>query len=1633
MKTTNHPLDLVLAKFRNESISERTKGYRFEKLMQAYLKTEPTYTGLFTDVWLWSEFPYRSEFGGQDLGIDIVCRTHLGSYWAVQCKFYDEDAYIDKASVDSFLSTSSRTFSDDVSETAQFAARLWIATTDRWSSNAEETIRQQHPQVQRIYLSNLYNATVEWNKLAEGISGQEACEPKKQLREHQLEALTATHAYFKKSGRGKLIMACGTGKTFTSLKIAEHETQGRGLILFLVPSIALLGQTLREWSAQSEKPINSICICSDARASETKAKRRGGATFSDTGGDSITDLMLPASTDTKAILKQFRDIRQYDTGGMTVVFSTYQSIERISEAQKELLACGYPEFDLIICDEAHRTTGVTLKDDTDESNFVKVHNNDFIRAKKRLYMTATPKLYGDNAKSKADEIDAVLCSMDDENLYGQEIYRIGFAEAVRNGLLCDYKVLILTVSESEVPQAVQSMIMENEFKEIDTTDAAKLVGCINALSKQIIGDADLLKNSDPTPMHRAVAFCQTIAVSKEITAAFMETQRELTPSERETMVTVNSDHIDGSMNAGLREEKLNWLKQGNEAANECRILTNVRCLSEGVDVPSLDAVMFLSLRNSQIEVVQSVGRVMRIAEGKKYGYIIIPVVVPSYVEADVALDKNESFKTVWEVLQALRAHDDKFQAEINKIELNRANSNKILIGRPARGNSEFGDDFGNNRVNSANAEIVRQMTLAFEDMQSVIYGKIVKKVGEKRYWEQWARDVAQIAERHIEQIKRLIAEGGKAMQAFNSFLTGLRKNINPSVTESDAIEMLSQHIITKPVFEALFENYSFVNNNPISQSMQKVMELLEDQITEEENKQMERFYESVRMRAEKIDNAEGKQKVIIELYDKFFKTAFPKVVEKLGIVYTPVEVVDFINSSVDYILQKEFGRTLSDENVHILDPFTGTGTFITRLLQSGLISPEALERKYTREIHANEIVLLAYYIASINIENTYHDLKPGNYRSFDGICLTDTFQLGEDQEEDNESREGFAEVFPQNSKRVKAQRKAPIRIIIGNPPYSVGQKDGNDNAQNQHYALLESRIDKTYAKESNVKLKKSLKDSYFKAFRWASDRLDKTNGGVIAFVTNGAWIDSNAGDGFRKSIEKEFSSIYVFNLRGNQRTSGELSRKEGGKIFGSGSRTPIAITILVKHPQHNGKATIHYHDIGDYLSREDKLRIIKEFYSIQNPSIRWQILSPNEFGDWINKRSQIYDSFLPIGEKTGSSKHSFFNIYSAGVKTNRDYWCYNFSHLELKNNIELTIATYNEECLKYKSHQKEYTNINIENIITLDPTKISWSGDLLNSLSKLKPLSFNKKNLVVSLYRPFSKNHLYFDRILNNSTYQIPKLFPTPKHQNLVICTTGVGDNNFSVFISDLIPDLHLIGTAQCFPLYWYDDSTADIADLFSTSQNDVDRYTRRDGITDWILSTARKQYGSKVTKEDIFYYVYGILHSPAYRKVFAVDLKKMLPRLPLVDNRDDFRAFSAAGRALAELHLNYETIEPYKDAKVTLDPNAYINYRVEKMHFGKNGKEVDKSTIIYNNQITISKIPLKAYDYVLNGKSAIDWIMERYAVTTDNKSGIRNDPNDWAAEHNDEKYILNLLLRIITVSLETCKIVASLPKLKLE
>ena len=1264
----------VLCKYREISFSERDKGDRFERLMKAYFLTDPQYTSTIEKVWLWSEFPARDNFGWKDIGIDLVAYTFNGEFWAIQCKFYDEKTSIDKASVDSFLSTSGRTFKNPyVEETIKFSNRLWISTTDKWSSNAEETLKNQTPPVQRINLHNLEEAPVKWEELDRGVFGEKARVDKKSIRSHQTEALEKTNNHFKSADRGKLIMACGTGKTFTSLKIAENETNDNGLILFLVPSIALLGQTLREWSADANEPIIPICICSDAKVTKKTIKDE------DTQLESVMDLAFPATTDINKIVNQLVSLKNSDKKGLKVVFSTYQSIDVISKAQSKLFEgnlFGKDEtfgiFDLIICDEAHRTTGVVLSKE-DESSFTKVHDTDFIKAKKRLYMTATPKLYSDDAKGKiTQKEEAYLCSMDDVLLYGEEIYRIGFGEAVTLGLLTDYKVLILTLNDKDIPPTIQKMIAD-ENEEIDSDDASKLIGCINALSKQILGDAGIIKDNDPEPMRRAVAFCQNIKISKSITNIFNETSGtyldSLPENKKSEMVNIASDHIDGSMSAPERDKLLGWLKEDIDDPNECRVLTNVRCLSEGVDVPSLDAVLFLSPRNSQVDVVQSVGRVMRRANGKKYGYIIIPIVIPSDVEPEKALDDSKRYQVVWSVLNALRSHDDRFEATINQLDLNKKKPTQILVGRPP---IEFGS--GNpEEVGSTGSDnnAMGQMSLQFEQLQGYIFAKMATKVGDKAYWEVWAKDIAIIAEKQIERINRLINDGGEHEKAFAEFLEDLRANINPSISKQEAIEMLSQHIITKPVFEALFEGYSFVKNNPISLSMQKMMDLLEEQAIEKDTETLEKFYASVKTRAQGIDNAEGKQKIIIELYDKFFKSAFPKMVEKLGIVYTPVEVVDFILHSVNDILKLEFGRKLTEENINLIDPFTGTGTFITRLLQSGLIKKEDLQRKYTKEIFANEIVLLAYYIAAINIENTYHDLMNNeSYDEFNGICLTDTFQLMEEEK----IRLKGTHNFPENSERVSSQKNTPIQIIVGNPPYSIGQKSANDNAQNQEYINLDKRIMETYVKESSSGLSKSLYDAYIKAFRWGTDRLDE-NGGIIAFVSNGSWLDGGATSGFRKSIEKEFSSIYVFNLRGNQRTSGELSRKEGGKIFGSGSRTPISITLLVKNSSKNSdSADIYYHDIGDYLSREDKLKKIKDLKSISSLEMQLNLkkLTPNEHGDWLNHRSDLFENFIKLeaDKKFTQSKTSFFNGHAIGISTNRDTWVYNFSNSILTKNMQ---------------------------------------------------------------------------------------------------------------------------------------------------------------------------------------------------------------------------------------------------------------------------------------------------------------------------------------------------------------------------
>lgn len=1590
----------VLDDLRYRFPGNRERGDAFERLTQQFLTTDPLYASRFTKVWLWQEWPDRK--GKVDTGIDLVAET-VDGFAAVQCKFYEEHYPVSKEDIDTFLSASGK---------HPFTERLVVSTTDKWSNHAEDSLADQRVPVARIGVADLAESAVDWSAFQpQKPSARLRLAPKKKLRPHQIAALDDVFEGFRNSDRGKLIMACGTGKTFTSLKaaerVAEEAPTRHASALFLVPSISLLNQTLREWTAETELSIRSFAVCSDVKVGKRSANE----------DIRVHDLDIPATTDAQklaaAMSATARDV------DLTVVFSTYQSIDAVAAAQ----AAGVAAFDLIICDEAHRTTGATLTGD-DESAFVKVHDPAFLHGARRLYMTATPRLFSSETKAKASEHNALLCSMDDEKLYGPEFHRLGFGKAVEAGLLTDYKVLVLNVDEEHIARSFQMQLADKNF-ELGIEDAARIVGCWNGLAKRgttIAGDGF----DDLTPMRRAVAFSRSIKDSKAFTTRFPDLIHTYTDGDPE-LLRCELAHVDGTDNALVRNERLAWLKAKAEPG-VCRILSNARCLSEGVDVPDLDAVLFLNPRNSEVDVVQSVGRVMRRAEGKRYGYIILPVAIPSGMDPAVALRDNKRYKVVWQVLQALRAHDDRFNAMVNQIELNKTDPKQIdVIGIPGRG---FGVDGAPSTGKDDDGQKFTQRVLDFDisDWRDAIYARIVTKVGERTYWEQWADDIRVIAERHVTRIKVAIEKPENA-HVFTEFVTELRSNLNPGIRPDDAVDMLAQHLITKPVFDALFGSYEFSDHNPIAVAMANMLTLLEDTTIDNEATTLSKFYEQVRVRAEGIDNHQGRQQVVTELYETFFKKALPKTADAFGIVYTPIEIVDFIIRAVNDALIEHFHTDLSAEGVQILDPFTGTGTFMVRLLQSGFIRSEDLLRKYTSELHANEILLLAYYIAAVNIEATFDQLDPGAYTPFEGIVLTDTFQLAED------TQTLEAVLFPENNRRVKRQKAQDIRVIVGNPPYSVGQTTGNDNNQNQGYRALDARISATYAFRTDAKSARTLYDSYIRAYRWATDRINDE--GIVCFVSNGGWIDSNSADGFRKTLAGEYTDIYVFNLRGNQLAGGEKSHQEGGKVFGQGSRATIAITLLVRTGPAEG-CTIRYRDIGDYLTRDQKLAIVND---ATLATIPWETITPNSDGDWTKRRNPAYGKYTALGSnprKGAADEPSILASYSLGVATNRDAWCWNFSSSAAAANTSRMIDNYNSERARFADHVKQHgiqkpTVHDVNAFISTDPKLVSWSRSLREGVLRGRSIVHDPVRLVRGAYRPFTKEYLYFDRSLNEVVSRQPRIFPTPSAENYGIYIVGHGSGvPFSALMSSLIPDLHLTGAGsggQFFPRYRFDvPSPLDDHSLFDSEDEPLASPARVDNVTDHALAAYQATYGTGVTKDDIYFYVYGLLHSPEYRKQYAADLGRMLPRIPQVEG---FQAFSDAGRSLCELHLRYETVEPFPLDDPSARPGFSGSLRIQKMRFAKgaDGKG-DRSRLFCNSDVTLSGIPEDSYRYEVGSRSAIEWLIDRYQVRIYKGSGIVNDPNAWCDEVGDPRYIIDLVKRIVTVSLETMRIVDSLPPL---
>ncbi len=1629
-------LDSLLESYRTQAATQRDKGTAFEKLIAAWIVADPVQSKRIAKAELWGDWARRRGVSQTDVGIDLVCTRHDGGLVAAQCKLFDPDRRILKSDIDSFISASSKD---------EFAERVIVETTEvPWSENASAMVADQSITTTSIGLQDLRDSRVDWSRFA--ATGDVVQAEPKTLRDDQTEALEDTVSGLKAADRGKLIMACGTGKTLTSLRIAEELAGEGGYVLYLVPSLALMAQTVPEWCADTLVPITAFAVCSD-----TQVGKRRRSTF-DVAEIEVTDLAFPATTKADKLAPA---IAASDGGSMRVIFATYQSVSVIEQAQSEH---GLPEFDLIVCDEAHRTTGVTFAGE-DQSNFVKVHNNDKIRGRKRIYMTATPRIYGENARSKAREADAILASMDDPELFGDVLFHHGFARAVESKILTDYRVIVLAMDESVVNGAVQKRLAD-ENSELTLDDATKIAGCWKALSKFRLKG---LAADDTDPMHRALAFCRNIKSSKMVRDEFGKVIVDYRENEPDTAPPDEFDceikHVDGTYKARARKQRLDWLKE-DAGPDVCRILSNARCLTEGVDVPALDAIMFLHPRNSQIDVVQAVGRVMRKAPDKRMGYVILPVGIPAGVPADVALNDNKKYRVVWQILNALRAHDERLDAVINQGGLGQDVSDRITIidDRAIAADPELeavtatvenlptrrkrrglgvgnGGSGGHEGVGEPPPPEPRQLVI--DEFSRAVMAKIVEKCGTRDYWEDWAKDVAEIAERHITRIRSLVEqEGSDAHGFFQDFLKEVRDDLNEAVSADDAIEMLAQHLITRPVFEAVFEGHEFVERNPVSQAMTEVLSVIDEAQLGREAKKLEGFYASVRRRAGGITDPQARQALIVELYVKFFRNAFPLTTQKLGIVYTPVEIVDFIIHSVNDVLQDEFGQTLGSEGVHILDPFVGTGTFITRLLQSDLIAPDELERKYREEIHCNELVLLAYYIAAINIETVFHAIADrDDYLPFEGICLTDSFGLHEGEDE-------LSFYMQDNTTRRERQKGTDIRVIFGNPPYSVGQRSANDNAQNVAYARLDERVRATYSRRGAKGTKRTaLYDSYIRAIRWGSDRLG--DAGVMAYVSGSAWVERAFADGMRRCLGDDFNSIHVFHLRGDIRKnilSGGRAG-EGENVFGQGSMTGIAITLFVKNSTAKKQSRIFLHDIGDNLQRRQKLDIIRRFGStrgIEEAGL-WSEITPDVHGDWLDQRDTSFDAHPKIGDKKGRTVDVIFRNYSRGVATNRDVWCVNPSRTDLLANLKKMVSFYNSERARWtQATGKGQASSDVKDFVNYDPTRISWGADLLGGVTKGQAIGIDGANIVTCMYRPFTKQSLYFSPNLNWSLYQLPKIFPLAGVPNRGISVTGKGGRSgFSARMMDTPPECQTIANGQCFPLWLYYDAVPDAEPDMLADLDTGTGVQRRDAITDYALERFTSAYPTEsICREDIFHYIYGLLHSEDYRERFRANLTKELPRIPCVASVEDYRTFRDAGQHLGELHVGYESVDRYPadidTGGASLEGmDLETAYRVTKMRHPGTGRNKDITTVIYNRHITVRGIPNEAWDYVVSGKPALQWVMLRQCVKTHKASGIVSDANRYAIETvGDPRYPLDLLLRLITVSLQTMMIVRALPEI---
>ena len=1649
--------------------SQRDKGTVFEKAVIYFLENDAVFKQQFKKIFTWKQWVkhYESIHGTIELtqadeGIDLVgWQRDDSTYVAIQCKFKNFNKKLYKSDLDSFFST----VDSDVGR-KYFCRSIIVDTSAGWSDKLTNRFALTNT-FTRLTLNDINSADyINWKDYF--VNKKVTHKPIKELYDYQKDALREVVNKFNKRNdknkpttRGKLIMACGTGKTFVSLKITEKLIKNKGLVLFLVPSLALINQTVREWCENESLDHSTYlkyAICSDKRVGKVDDIALEENEENDELSVTTHELSLPVGSDLKKITNKIK--KNVNTNAV-IIFSTYQSIDKVIKMQK---LYKLPEFDLVICDEAHRTATIAFTknkkkniDDNGTAFFTDVHSNENIQAKKRLYMTATPKVYVERVKREAQNQETDLFSMDDYEIFGEEFYIYDFNKAIKDQKLVDIRLLLGWVNSDVVNIANEIMTnnkiivkyFKNRDKELAATpktkkrkikegyltkeDFYKLIVVLKQFSKICWNRDDFLKLNDTLPMKRAMGFTSRVKKSKDIAELFPVIVDEyiLTTSnsvEHEKVSNVAVKHIDGTITGYDRQEKLRWLKK--RAENTCKLITNVNCLSEGVDVPSLDGVVFLDPRQDEINIIQCIGRAMRTAPGKKYGYIMIPLLVEKGEDPLIKLNNSKEHYKISKIINAIQSIDITLNAEIGSLKYDENHSSsKIITNLPDDSHVQTQFEFNDELIDRANFQA--------KWFKSILVNKAYKD----KHWEYWIDTIASKALNLEKEIEEINKKNPEVKEMFNDFKKTLKQSIHSKIRNADVITLVNQHLITSPIFNSLFQNTGGLKDNVVAQGLNNIIKTLADNGIKLEDEDFKNFYKSISNAVEPIqDNFKAKQGLLNDIYNSFFKKAFPNQSKSLGINYTPIEVIDFIINSVNWLLKKELNTDLSAKNVSIVDPFTGTGSFITHLINSNHIHQKDLLYKYENELHANEIMLLPYYIASVNIAATFEQ-KAKTYLPFKGIVLTDTFAAYESEiEKHHQETSAIKKLdssweineFNQNYKRLNQQKKAKIKVIIGNPPYS-GKKDPNSNIIKVQYDKLDNIIKKDYGRKPD--------NLYIQAIKWATMRLAKTSQGIIAFITPNSFIATKTYKKMRAYLSAEQASIYIFDLKGDRNKFRRGFNNEGENIFNE-VRLGTCIFFLVKNIHATEQGKIYYYTFPQILKQEEKLTKISQFNSLEKLSPHMEFSKINKQLNWINQGNDVFFNetyYLPLRKKETDEHNYIFNKSTYGIISSREHWTWNFSKEKLANNIRKTIHFYNQECNRYGESdlsknilmkQKDKIEkiskfVKKENV----KTKISWGEDFYNSINKGNNIKFNFFDIQRGLYRPFSFAYNYFNKNLNWSLYRTKDFFKdNQKTKGIVISRQNPG--KVTALVVNQLMYYSFINSGMFFPLEYNEtkknngsQDSSMLSDSFTKENKEI-----IENINSEVYNFFQYQGKPNVTNEDIFNYIYGLLNSNSYSKTFSENLKNDFPRIPKVKDYITFLRFKEIGETLVKYHLNFETHPITRNFDYKPDEYTDDDFKIRAIKFeGKPGKW-DTSTIIYNSKIKLVKIPSVAYEYKLMNKSVINLFLDRWKIKT--KSGIVNDPNDYAISINNPRYILETLLRVINLAIDTQDKINELPDL---